>query len=272
MNEMILKKPVPKFLREVNVVITILARDITLFFKSPGMLIMSLAMPLVMMGMLGGSLSENMAGGLDFNYNQYMLIGMLVNMLFMTTASGVSSLVEDRVTDFTQEMMISPISRYSIVIGKILGSSFGAILGMFGTILVGLTMGIFLSIGQYLLILLLAPLMCLSAGAMAMIIIGLVKSNKMANMAVMLITMPQMFLSGAIIPINHSSGILYVLSRLMPMTYCLDLTRAVVYSGTKDYTNVVLFNPFISIIVISSLTVVFLVIGTFFFARSEKNR
>ncbi len=272
MNEMILKKPVPKLLREVNVVITILARDINLFFKSPGMLIMSLAMPLVMMGMLGGSLSQNMAGGLAFNYNQYMLIGMLVNMLFMTTASGVSSLVEDHVTDFTQEMMISPISRYSIVIGKILGSSFGAIVGMLGTIIIGFLMGISLTIGQYLLILLMAPFMCLSAGALAMIVIGLIKSNKMANMAVMLITMPQMFLSGAIIPINNSKGILYVLSRIMPMTYCLDLTRAVVYSGTPEYDNVVLFNPFISLLVIATLTVIFLVIGTFFFARSEKNR
>ena len=272
MNEMILKKPVPKLLREVNVVITILARDINLFFKSPGMLIMSLAMPLVMMGMLGGSLSQNMAGGLAFNYNQYMLIGMLVNMLFMTTASGVSSLVEDHVTDFTQEMMISPISRYSIVIGKILGSSFGAIVGMLGTIIIGVIMGISVTNGQYLLILLMAPFMCLSAGALAMIVIGLIKSNKMANMAVMLITMPQMFLSGAIIPINNSKGILYVLSRIMPMTYCLDLTRAVVYSGTPEYDNVVLFNPFISLLVIATLTVIFLVIGTFFFARSEKNR
>lgn len=272
MNEVILKKPVPKLLREVNVVITILARDINLFFKSPGMLIMSLAMPLVMMGMLGGSLSQNMAGGLAFNYNQYMLIGMLVNMLFMTTASGVSSLVEDHVTDFTQEMMISPISRYSIVIGKILGSSFGAIVGMLGTIIIGFLMGISLTMGQYLLILLMAPFMCLSAGALAMIVIGLIKSNKMANMAVMLITMPQMFLSGAIIPINNSKGILYVLSRIMPMTYCLDLTRAVVYSGTPEYDNVVLFNPLISLFVIAALTVIFLVIGTFFFARSEKNR
>ncbi|WFR57634.1 ABC transporter permease [Anaerocolumna sp. AGMB13025] len=272
MNEMTLKKPVPKLLREINVVITILARDINLCFKSPGMLIMSLAMPIVMMGMLGGSLSQNMAGGLGFNYNQYLLIGMLVNMLFMTTASGISSLVEDHVTDFTQEMMISPISRYSIVIGKILGSSFGAIVGMLGTIVTGFFMGISLTLGQYLLILLMAPFMCLSAGALAMIVIGLIKSNKMANMAVMLITMPQMFLSGAIIPINNSKGILYVLSRIMPMTYCLDLTRAVVYSGTKEYDSVVLFNPLVSLIVIAVLTVVFLVIGTYFFARSEKNR
>ena len=273
MNEMILKRqPVPRIFREINVVITILSRDITLFFKSPGMLIMSLAMPIVMLGMLGGSLSQNMAAGLGFNYNQYMLIGMLVNMLFMTTASGVSSLVEDRVTDFTQEMMISPISRYSIVLGKILGSSFGAIIGMIGTIVVGFTMGISLTASQYLLILLLSPLMCLSAGAMAMIVIGIIKSNKMANLAVMLITMPQMFLCGAIIPITHSSGLLFVLSRIMPMTYCLDLTRAVVYAGTPQYANVVLFNPLISLIVVITLTLVFLVIGTFFYARSEKNR
>lgn len=272
MNTMTLKKPVPKALREANVVLTILARDITLFFKSPGMLVMSLVMPLIMMGMLGGSLSQNMAGGLGFDYNQYMLIGMLVNMLFMTTSSGVSSLVEDHVTDFTQEMMISPISRYSIVIGKILGSSFGAIVGMLGTIAIGLFMGISLSLGQYLLILLLAPLMCLSAGAMAIIVIGMIKSNKMANIAVMLITMPQMFLSGAIIPINNSTGILYLLSRIMPMTYCLDLVRAVVYSGTQEYSQVVLFNPLINLFAIISLTIVFLIIGTFFFARSEKNR
>ncbi|MBP1754532.1 MAG: transport system permease protein [Firmicutes bacterium] len=272
MNTITSKKPVPRLFREINVVITILSRDITLFFKSVGMLIMSLVMPLIMMGMLGGSLSQNMAGGLGFDYNQYMLIGMLVNMLFMTTSSGVSSLVEDHVTDFTQEMMISPISRYSIVIGKILGSSFGAMVGMLGTILIGLIMGISLTIGQYLLILLMAPLMCLSAGAMAIIVIGVIKSNKMANIAVMLITMPQMFLSGAIIPINNSTGILHLLSRLMPMTYCLDLTRAVVYSGSPEYADVVLFNPLVNLVAIISLTIIFLVIGTYFFARSEKNR
>ncbi len=84
--------------------------------------------------------------------------------------------------------------------------------------------------------------------------------------------MPQMFLSGAIIPITNSHGILYVLSRMMPMTYCLDLVRAVIYAGTSQYKSVVINNPAIDLIVIIALTVVCLAIGTFFFARSEKNR
>jgi ABC-2 type transport system permease protein len=88
----------------------------------------------------------------------------------------------------------------------------------------------------------------------------------------MLIVMPQMFLSGAIIPINNNSGVLLVLSRILPMTYCLDLMRAVVYAGAPDYANVVLFNPAISAVGIVVLTVFCLIFGTFFFAKSETNR
>jgi ABC-2 type transport system permease protein len=260
------------FSRELNAVITIAARDILLTVKSPGMLIMSFAMPIVMMGMLGGTLMQNMAGGLGFNLGPFMMVGMLVNMLFMLTAQSMTSLVEDRTTDFTQEMLVSPVSRYSIVTGKIFGSSFAAIVSIAGTLAVGLFMGITLNAGQLLMLLTLSPLMCLSAGALTMIIIGLIKNSKTANLAVMLIIMPQMFLSGAIIPIGHSSGILLVLSRLMPMTYCLDLTRAAVYAGTEEYANVVLFNPVVNFTAIAVLTAVCLFIGTFFFVRSGKNR
>jgi len=262
----------PLFFKELNTVITIAARDITLVFKSPMVLIMSVAMPILIMGMMGGSLSQNMAGGLPFDFGQFMLVGMMVNMLFMMTSMNMTSLVDDHETDFTQEMLVSPVSRYSIVIGKIFGSSFGSIISMTGTVIVGLFMGITLGWGQLLMILVLSPLMCLSAGAMAMIIIGVIKNKRTANLAVMLITFPQMFLSGVVIPIGNSSGILLVISRLMPMTYCLDLTRAVVYAGTPEYGNIVIFNPLVNFVAIASLTVICLIIGTFFFARSEKNR
>ncbi len=272
MSAMVLQRNKSKLYRELNTVVAIAARDITLVLKSPGMLIMSLAMPIIMMGMLGGNLAQNMAGGLGFQYGRFMMIGMLINMLFMVTTMAMTSLVDDHETDFTQEMLVSPVSRYSIVVGKILGSMFGAIISMAGTLVVGLFMGITLSLKQLFLILALSPLMCLSAGALAMIIIGLIKNKRTANLAVMFVTMPQIFLSGAIIPINHSSGILLVISRLMPMTYCLDLARAVVYAGTPEYGGVVLFNPVINFAAIAALTVFCMIVGTFGFARSERNR
>lgn len=235
-------------------------------------MIMNLAMPVMMMGMIGGNLSQNMAGGLGFEFEKFMLVGMLVNMLFMVTCFGMSSLVDDHETDFNQEMLVSPVSRYSLVIGKIFGASFGAVFSMAGTLIVGLAMGIILSASQLLLILVLSPLICLSGGAMSMILIGFIKNKKAANNAVMLITMPQMFLSGAIIPINNSTGVLMVLSRAMPMTYCIDLTRAVVYWGTAEYEQVVMFNPVVNFAAIAVLTTIFLIIGTFFYAQTEKNK
>ena len=258
--------------RELNTIITVMGREITVYFKSPATMIMSLVMPIVMMGMIGGNLMQNMASGVNFEFGQFMLVGMLVNMLFWITTMGMASIVDDHEIDFNQEMLVSPVSRYSLVIGKILGSGFAAILSMAGTLLVGFAMGITLSIDKMLLILVLSPLMCLSSGALAMIVIGLIKSRKAASLAMMLITMPQMFLSGAIIPINNSSGVLLVLNRIMPMTYCLDLVRAVIYRGSTEYGNVVMFNPFVNCAAIVALTVVCLIVGTFFFAQSEKNR
>ena len=260
-NQVSYKKPY--LLRELNTIIAVAAREITVFFKTPSMMIMSFMLPLLMMGMIGG----NMMGipGAE-NLGEFMLVGMLVNMLFMITAMGMTSLVDDHETDFNQEMLVAPVSRYSLVTGKIIGATFAAILSMVGTLIVGLIMNISLPIDQLLLILLISPLICFTGGAMAMILIGLIKSNKTANFAVMTITMPQMFLSGAIIPINESNMILLALSRIMPMTYCVDLVRSI--TGVE----VAMFNPLINLIAIIILTVICLVIGTFFYAKSEKNR
>jgi ABC-2 type transport system permease protein len=270
-NELAVKKP-SRFFKEVSTVWAIICREISVAFKSPSTLAMSLAMPIIMMGMIGGNLTQNMAGGLGFDFGLFMLIGMMINMLFMATSQGVATLVDDHEDNFSEEMLIAPVSRYSIVIGKICGSAFSAVVTMLGTLIVGAFMGITLGIGQFLAILALSPLICLSAGAMAMLFIGIIKNRKAANMAVMLVTMPQMFLSGAIIPIGNTSGILMVISRILPMTYSLDLTRAVVYAGTPEYDSVVMFSPFVSVVVTVAITVVFLMVGTFFYARSEKNR
>ncbi|MDR1100775.1 MAG: ABC transporter permease [Clostridiales bacterium] len=257
---------------EWNAVLTIAMRGVTLTIKTPMRLIMSLIMPIMMMGMLGGSLGQNMADGLGFDFGKFMLVGMIVNMLFMMTMMGMTGLVEDRQVDFTQEMLISPISRVSIVIGQILGAGFAAVICTVGTLIVGACMGIVLTGWQMLFLLILAPLMCLAAGSLAMLFIGSIQDAKTANMAVSFLTMPQMFLAGAIIPIANSTGILWALSRMMPMTYCIDLARAVVYKGTAEYAEVVLFNPLINCTAIIVLTVAFLLLGTWLYSKSETNR
>jgi ABC-2 type transport system permease protein len=272
MSEMALSRKKSRVERELITVFAVFAREITVFFKSPSMVVLSLGTPLIMMGMIGGNLMQNMTGSLGIEFGPFMLIGMIVTMLFMVTSVGLTSLVDDSDTDFNQEMLVSPVSRYSLVVGKIFGAMFGAIFSVIGTLIVGAVMGVMLSINQLLLIFALSPLICLSGGALSMIIIGLIKNKRTANSAVMIIVMPQLFLSGAIIPITNSSGILMVLSRLMPMTYCLDIARAVLYAGMSDYKDMIMFDPIINFAAIVGLTLACLIIGTCFYAQSEKNR
>ncbi|MDR1422719.1 MAG: ABC transporter permease [Coriobacteriales bacterium] len=268
----VLSQRLGRVARELNSVLSITARDITLVVKDPTVLVTSLIMPLLMMGMIGGNLMQNMAGGLGFDFGEFMLVGMFINMLFMSTTMGMSTLVDDHEIDYTQEMLVAPVSRYSLIIGKVLGSSFMGLISALMVLVVGLVMGITLSIGQMLTLLALAPLMCLAGGALATIILGVVHSKRAANYAIMLITMPQMFLSGVVIPINHSEGLLMVLSRLMPMTYCVDLARSVLYGDTAAGEELVMFDPVVNLVAILGLTVACLVLGTWLFARGARNR
>lgn len=258
--------------KEINAVLAITAREITKAVKSPVLLIVSIIFPVIFIGLMGGSLSQNMAGNLGFNYLQFVMIGMIVNNMFTGTVAGMSALIEERDKNLTQELYVSPISRYSIILGKMIGSSFTSLVGLLGILLVSLAMRIPLGGMHIVWLFLTTPLYCLVGASLGIFFIGFVQDSKAADVGSMLIVMPQMFLSGAIIPIFHSTGILGFLAHLMPMTYAIDLARAVFYEGTPVYNQVVLYNPWLDLLVMAGFFLVFSIIGTIMFTRSERNR
>jgi ABC-2 type transport system permease protein len=261
-----------KFLRETNAVMVISMRQIILFLKSPVKLVQSLIMPVVFLGMFGGQLSQNMGMNMGYDFNAFMLVGMLVQTMFMVMGNGVVSLVEDRVTDFTQEILVSPVSRYSLILGTIAGSAFAAYITFFFTIGVGYCIGARLSIPQFLSLLAFSPLMCLAAGSLAVVCIGFIQKAATAGMVIMMLAMVQTFLSGALIPITHSTGIMAIVSHVLPMTFCVDFMRGVFYAGSVEGAGVTLHAPLFNLGVIAAFTAIFLVAGTAGFVWAEKNK
>ena len=73
---------------------------------------------------------------------QFVLLGMVASMGLLFTANLVTTLVEERETGFTQEVFVSPVSRYSILIGKVLGASINSLVIVAATIAVGIVIGI----------------------------------------------------------------------------------------------------------------------------------
>ena len=119
---------------------------------------------------------------------------------------------------------------------------------------------------------LITPTFCLVGASLGMLFIGFVQDAKVAQMGAMLIVMPQMFFSGTIIPISHSTGIIAFLAKLMPLTYLNDLARGVFYWQDSVYERVVLHHPLFNIIAIAAFFLVFSIIGTIMFTKSEQNR
>src|SRR5213593_2246627 len=113
---------------ELNAIAAIAGRDLLKFFRDPGRLVAAVVFPFTMIFLLGGTLQLNLGKSAGFNFIGFAFTGFLGMTLFQSTAQGLTSLMDDRQNDFAQEMFVSPVSRYSIVFGKILGETLVAIM------------------------------------------------------------------------------------------------------------------------------------------------
>lgn len=83
---------------------------------------------------------------------------------------------------------------------------------------------------------------------------------------------PQFFLSGVFTPMKDLPNYLLVLSRITPMFYAVDLVRGVYYFGSSEYEKIVVYHPLFNLLIIGIMFSVFLIIGTYIFVKSEKER
>jgi ABC-2 type transport system permease protein len=255
---------------EVAAILTISYRDVLRFLRDRVRIAATLVFPLVFIGILGGSFEANLEA--TYSFFTFVFTGVYAQNLFQSAAGGLISLIEDRENDFSQEIFVAPISRYSIVFGKILGETLVALAQGIAIILFGLVLGLPLSPPQILALLATGIVACLLGGAFGVVVLGNIGSQRAANQIFPFIIFPQFFLAGVFAPIKNLPPYLDILSRLSPMRYAIDLTRGLYYAGTDDYSEVVLASPLYNLGVIGVLFAVFLIVGTYLFVRRERNR
>jgi ABC-2 type transport system permease protein len=261
-----------RFAREANATFAIAWREVLRAIKSPSSIAFTVIFPVIFMGVLGGSISQNLGGALPYAYLPFMLIGMVANTLYQGTIVGVTNLVEERENDFTAELFVAPISRYAVLLGKIVGSGIASLISLVGIIAMIFVMQIPMSFGDLLRVIALAPILALAGGSLGVFFIGFVQDPKTAGAGVALLVFPQIFLSGALIPTAGSTGILGVLAHLMPMTYSIDLARNIFYAGKPEAVFTVLNSPWLDLAVTVGFFLVFTIVGTDMFVRADRPR
>ena len=182
---------------------------------------------------------------------------------------GEVLLLADREQDFSQEIFVSPISRYSIILGKILGESLVALPQALGIIAFGFILQIHIGPDQLARMALAMLVIALFGGAFGVIVLANLSSQRAANQIFPFVMLPQFFLAGIFNPIQNLPLPLDILSHLAPMRYAVDLIRDAYYGSTSP---VVLSSATTNLLIIGALFVVFMVLGTFLFVRAERNR
>ena len=258
--------------RDMNAVFAIAWREILRAVKSPLSIAFTVIFPILFIGILGGSISQNLSGALSYAYLPFMLIGMVANSMYQGTITGVTNLVEERDNDFTAELFVAPISRYAVLLGKLIGSGIAAMVSLVGIVAMIVIMQIPMNPGDLLRVIALTPILALAGGALGVFLIGLTQEPRTVAVAVPLLIFPQMFLSGALIPVQAASGILGVLAKVIPMTYSIDLARNIYYWGKPEYSAVVLHPPMVDLAITVAFFLVFTIVGTVLFVRADRNR
>ena len=255
-----------------NAIIALSYRDLMKFMRDPVRMASTLIFPLIFIAILGGSFQASFGDELGYSFLVFTFTGVLAQTMFQSAAIGLVSLIEDRENDYSQEIFVSPISRYAIIFGKIFGESLVAMAQGIAIIAFAVILSIPMSLQQFLLLGPTALIVSIYGGAFGVIIMANLNSQRAANQVFPFIMLPQFFLAGVFAPINNLPWFLNILSILSPMRYAVDLVRGVYYLGTPQYSKVVLLPPSVNLMIIIITFGIFIFFGTYVFVRKEKNR
>ena len=259
-------------MHELSAVLAIAHRDFVKLIRDRARLVSDFAFPLILIGVLGTSLQAGFGTPGGFNLLTFVFTGVFAQTIWQSAALGVISLIADREQDFSQEMFVSPISRYSIIFWKIIGESLVALPQAFAILVFGYVIGVPLSLPVLLALVPLAFVVAIFGGAFGVLVLSNLKSQQTANQIFPFVMLPQFFLAGVFNPIDNLPWFLDILSRLAPMRYAIDLVRDVYYAGHPEPVSVALLDAPTNLGIMAAMFALFMIAGTTLFVRSERNR
>jgi len=166
-------------------------------------------------------------------YLEYFYPGvMLMMMLFASIFSSIT-IIEDRDQGFLQSVLVAPVPRIAIVLGKVLGGSAIAMVQLLIFTLAAPFLGLSLGLGNLALLLLAFVLGSVGFAALGFMLAWGMRSTAGFHAIMMVFLMPLWMLSGAIFPIDNAPLWLHALMAINPVAYSLVLMRAPFYAGPE---------------------------------------
>jgi ABC-2 type transport system permease protein len=206
-------------------------RELIRFSRDPVRMITSLLQPLLFLFVLGTGLSKLASAGTHgVDLRTFVYPGVLAMAVMFTAIFSAASVVWDREFGFLREMLVAPVRRGSIVLGKCLGGA--TVAGLQGLVVIAMAGLVGVPYAPSMLVELIALQVLLAFALTAFGVMAAARIKQMQSFMALtqMLVMPMFFISGALFPVSGLPRWLELLNRIDPLTYAVDPMRRAVFA------------------------------------------
>jgi ABC-2 type transport system permease protein len=203
-------------------------RDILGFISDRFRIVASLTFPLLFLLIFGGGFSNvigRMAGGVDIV--QFMYPGIIAQAVLTTSLFAGVSIVSDREVGFLREILVAPLSRTGIVLGKIAGSALVALLQVSVLLVIAPLVDVPFDVETVVLLVPTVVVLSLVLSGLGILIGSFARSQQGFQLYMQMLVFPMIFLAGVFFPVDSVPLWMEVASKANPVTYGVDAIRQV---------------------------------------------
>lgn len=216
--------------QDVRAIRVVMARELIRFRQDKIRIVSALVQPVLFIFVLGtglGSLTGGQMEGVDLR--TFMFPGVLATSVLFTAVFSAMSIVWDREFGFLREMLVAPVRRSSIIVGKALGGALVATLQGMLVLLFAPAVGVPYDPVMIAILVVEVFLLSFTLCAMGLVIAARIQQMQTMMGIMQMVLLPLSFLSGALYPISNLPNWLYTLVLLNPVTYAVQPVRTAVF-------------------------------------------
>jgi len=249
---------------EIRGIYTLWLREIKRYLRDRARIISSFFQPLLWLVIFGSGMRLSGTIG-NLTYQQYIFPGIIGQTLLFTSMFMGISVIWDREFGFLKEILVAPISRFSVFLGKMLGDSTDAVIQGIIVFVLGLLLGIRLDPVIFLEALPIMILITFGLVSIGLTVASFMESLESYGVIQSFINLPLFFLSGALFPMRDAPNWLQIASSFDPLTYGVDALRTVILGEAWQPLHPLYYN----ILVVCCFDVVMMIIGTLAFSKRK---
>jgi ABC-2 type transport system permease protein len=250
---------------------TLWLREVKRYLRDRTRIVSSFVQPFLWLVVFGSGIGAALRGGSqlpELSFQQLIFPGIVAQTLLFTSMFMGISVIWDREFGFLKEILVAPISRFSLFLGKMFGDSTDAIVQGILVFPIALALGISFSFTSFLIALPIMLLITIGLVSVGLVIASFMGSLESFGAIQSFINLPLFFLSGALFPVV-GTGItwLEVAARVNPLTYGVDALKSVILGA--PYAPLQILPLWGDIAIVGVFDLIMIGIGTWAFSRMK---